>query len=355
MGDLNSPEVYRKLDPSNMIRRIGELPNQCRQAWQSVTGMPLPPDYETVNKVIILGMGGSAIGGDMVARIAQVEGKVGVQVHRDYDLPPWVDEHTLVIASSYSGNTEETISAFTKAIETPAKKLAITTGGRLQQLASENSVPLFMFNYKAEPRAAFGYSFFSLLAFLNNLGIIPTESLDVDETIELLEKQARDWDKSVPLESNEAKHLASELSGHLIAIYGAGILTKVADRWKAQFNECSKTWAFAEAFPELNHNAVVGYQFPSLLVEDIFVVILRTTTVDSRIKMRCDVTCELLDNAGVSHALVESEGKSHLSQLMSTVLFGDFVSYYLAILNDVDPSPVEAIDFLKAKLASNPD
>jgi glucose/mannose-6-phosphate isomerase len=137
----------------------------------------------------------------------------------------------------------------------------------------------------------------------------------------------------------------------LVVIYGAGILSKVAYRWKTQLNECSKVWAFAEYFPELNHNAVVGYRFPSWLNQKAFVVMLYSPSLYSRILSRYEATGELLKDAGVTHELVEAKGKSPLSQMMSAVILGDYVSYYLALLNDVDPSPVTAIDYLKGRLA----
>ncbi len=361
MANLDDPEVYKRFDPSNMIGRIGELPQQCLKAWRSASALSLPSDYSNVDKVVILGMGGSAIAGDLLHTMAMTEGKITVLVHRDYHLPQLVDERTLVIASSYSGDTEETLSAFSQALGTPAKKLAITTGGRLQALAAEKGIPVFTVHYKAEPRAAFGYSFFSLLAFFQQLGFITMESQDVDEMIGLLEELSLNLDKGVPLKANLAKQLATKLLGRLVIVYGAGILSPVADRWKTQLNECSKAWAFAECFPELNHNAVAGYRFPSWLSEKggergergkVFVVMLRSPSLHHRILMRYKVTGEILTDAGVAHEVVEAKGKSPLSQMMSMVLLGDYVSYYLAVLNEVDPSPVAVIDYLKERLAS---
>ncbi len=351
MTKLDATEVYNKFDPSNMIGRIGELPQQCRKAWQSALDIPLPSDYCNVDKVIILGMGGSAIGGDLVQTMTSEKGNISVQVNRDYNLPQSVDENTLVIASSYSGNTEETLSAFSQALQTPAKKLAITTGGRLQALSAEKGIPVYTFHYDAEPRAAFGYSFFSLLAIFRKLGFIALEEREVDETIMVLEKLSNEFDKGASLHGNQAKQLATRLWGHLVVVYGAGILSKVAYRWKTQLNECSKVWAFAEYFPELNHNAVVGYRFPSWLNQKAFVVMLYSPSLYSRILSRYEATGELLKDAGVTHELVEAKGKSPLSQMMSAVILGDYVSYYLALLNDIDPSPVTAIDYLKARLA----
>jgi glucose/mannose-6-phosphate isomerase len=333
-----------------MLGRIGELPRQCRDAWQSAMGLALPPDYSRVDKAIILGMGGSAIGGDLISALAAEQGAMPVLVHRDYHLPSSVDATTLVIASSYSGNTEETLSAFAQALKTPAKKLAITTGGRLKALAEESSVPLFAFHYPAEPRSAFGYSFFSILGILHKLGLISIDAKDIEQAIATAEELWPKLDKDKPLEHNPAKQLATRLWGRLTVVYGAGALSKVALRWKTQLNENSKAWAFSECFPELDHNAVVGYRFPSWLAERVFVVLLRSPLLDLRIQARYQVTAEILSQAGVEYEVIEAQGKSLLSQVMSTVLIGDYVSYYLAILNQVDPSPVDAIDYLKQRL-----
>jgi len=351
MTNLDDPKVYIKFDPSNMLRRIGELPQQCLNAWHSAMGFALPPDYSNVDKVVILGLGGSAIGGDLVSTLALEEGKIPILVHRDYDLPPLVDARTLVITSSYSGNTEETISSFNKALETPAKKVVVTTGGRLEALAAASGVPAFIFHYQAEPRTAFGYSFFSLLAIFHRLGLISIDREDIDETIRVLEELSPRLDKGVSLKINPAKQLANRLLGRLVIVYGAGILSKVAYRWKTQLNESSKTSAFHECFPELNHNAVVGYRLPSWLRQKAFVVLLCSPSLHPRILMRYKVTAEILVDAMIPHEVVDAPGESPLSQIMSAVFFGDYVSYYLAMLNEVDPSPVAIIDYLKARLA----
>ncbi len=351
MINLDDAKTYDKFDPSNMLKRIGELSYQCSEAWRSSTNFPLPSDYSQADKIVILGMGGSAIGGDLLRSLMLYKGKIQISVHRDYDLPPLVDERTLVIASSYSGNTEETLSSFSQALNTPAKKLAITTGGRLKALADESNVPVFCFEYNAEPRAAFGYNFFSILGLLQKLGIISIESKDIDETIMVLEELTARFDKGAPLETNPAKQLATKLWGRLIIIYGAGILSGVAFRWKTQFNENSKTSAFSERLSELNHNAVVGYRFPSWLSKKGFVVMLQSPSLHPRILIRYRVTAELLTSAGIPYEVVDAKGESQLAQIMSAVLFGDYVSYYLALLNSVDPSPVAAIDYLKKRLA----
>ncbi len=352
MLNLDDPQVYKKYDPEGMLSHIHELPQLCRKAWQMANAFNLPQDYSRTNKVVILGMGGSAIGGDLVASLISTEAKIPVLVRRDYNLPAFVDSKTLVIASSYSGMTEETLSTFNEALNTDSKKLVITTGGRLKDIAQERNIPVFTFAYKAQPRAALPFSFLPILNFVQRLGFIGDKSADVAEMIEAIEQLSQEINETAPIKQNQAKQLAQALHGKLAVIYGAGITAEVAHRWKTQLNENSKAWAFHEAFPELNHNAVVGYQFPLELVSNILVVMLRSNHLPKPILRRYQITAQLLDKAKVRYQLMDGLGKSQLAQMMSLVLLGDYASYFLAILNQTDPTPVKTIDFLKGKLGN---
>jgi len=349
--NLDDVKVYAKADPDGMLERIKELPMQCRQAWRSALDMNLPKNYKDIDKVVILGMGGSAIGGDLVRSLVQFEAKIPIIVHRDYGLPACVDEKTLLVGSSYSGNTEETLSGFELALKTGAKKLAMTTGGKLQKLTEGKNISVFKIEYKAQPRAALGFSFLPVLGVLQKLGVITDKSADVAETVKLLEGMSARLDEKSPVKANPAKQLAQRLYGCLPVVYGAGIAAEAAHRWKTQINENGKAWGFYEVFPELNHNATVGYPLPKGIIAKIRVVLLRSPAFNQRIKIRYDVTCELLKQAGVVYEYVDSQGNSPLAQMMSLVMMGDFTSYYLAILNNVDPSPVKVISYLKDQLA----
>jgi glucose/mannose-6-phosphate isomerase len=349
--NLDDPKVYQEGDPEGMLARIKEMPWQCQKAWQDIMNFNLSSDYKNIDRVIILGVGGSAIGGDLVRSLAESEAKVPVIVQRDYSLPAFVDDRTLVIASSYSGNTEETLTAFGHALKTGARKLAMTTGGKLKAIAEEQKIPVFNIEYKAQPRAALGFSFLPTLGVLQKLGFLSDKSSDVAEMVQVLEALSAKIDEKAPLSSNPAKQLAQRLYGCLPVVYGAGVLAEAAHRWKTQINENGKAWAFYEVFPELNHNATVGFELPKELTSRLRVVLLRAPSFNQRVKLRYEVTCELLDRAGVAHEYIDSEGSSLLCQMMSLVLFGDFVSYYLAILYRVDPSPVEVINYLKEQLA----
>jgi glucose/mannose-6-phosphate isomerase len=355
MIHLDDIAVYRRLDRSGMLEHLHGFPEQCRRAWEKVLKFDVPLDYAGISKVVIVGMGGSAIGGDFARRLALAESRVPVWVHRDYGLPAFVDGSTLVIASSYSGNTEETLSAFAELAKTRAKKLVITSGGRLKRLAEKEGIPVFLVDYQAPPRAAFPYSLISLTGVFQKVGLIRDKSADLREAMDVLTKLSGDSIETKPVASNPAKQLAAKLRGHVTVIYGAEILSEVARRWKGEFNENSKAWAFFESFPELNHNAVDGYQFPAEAKERIFVLMLRSSSFHSRTLLRYEATAQVLTKAGIPYEFVESRGKSSLAQMLSSVLLGDYVSFYLAALNEVDPTSTDAIDFVKEYLARSTD
>ena len=351
MVDLDDPETFRRLDPDHMLARIAELPQQCRDAWRNIEGFDLPPHYREVDKVVILGMGGSAIGGDLLRTLVQGECPVPIVVNRDYDLPAFVDGRTLAIASSYSGDTEETLFAFEEALERGAKLLALTTGGKLAERAREASVPLLAFSYRSQPRAALGHSLILLIGTLQRLGLIADKSADLGEAVAVMEGLQARIKETVPVARNPAKQLAQKVHGHLPVVYGAGRLSEVAHRWKTQFNENSKAWGFYETLPELDHNAVVGYKFPDDLAGKAIVVMLASSLDHPRNRVRFQVTQEILAKRGVRYEVVEALGESPLAQALSMVHFGDYVSYYLAMLYGIDPTSIETIVYLKERLA----
>ncbi|MGB5925310.1 MAG: bifunctional phosphoglucose/phosphomannose isomerase [Dehalococcoidia bacterium] len=354
MIDLDNASVCRRFDKSGMLNHLHGFPEQCQKAWEKVLKFELPHLHTRISNVVILGMGGSAIGGDIVRRLALAESKSPVWVHRDYGLPAFVDESTLVIASSYSGNTEETLSAFTKSLGIPSKKLAITSGGKLKDLAEKEGIPTFVIDYQAPPRAALPHSFIPLVGIFQKLGLLGDKTADLKEALDILQKLSGDLIETKPLASNAAKQVAAKLWGHVAVICGAEMLSEVARRWKGEFNENSKAWAFFECFPELNHNAVVGYEFPPEVKERIFVLMLRSPSLRPRNLLRYEITAKLLAKAGIAHEFVEARGNSTLAQVLSLVLLGDYASFYLAMLNEVDPTATDAIDFVKQHLARSP-
>ncbi len=349
--DLDDLGALRRFDSGDMLGRIAELPQQCRDAWALAQAFDLPAEYRAAKQVVIIGMGGSAIGGALVAGLVADEATIPISVVRDYSLPAFVGPETLVVACSYSGNTEETLSAARQAREKGARLLVTTTGGQLAQLARSWDAPVLTFEYVAQPRAALGYSFMLLLGVLHKLGFFPPKESDLAEATEVMESLQKEIGPQVPAEGNPAKALARRLHGRFVVVYGSGFMEPVANRWKTQVNENSKAWATFEGLPELNHNSVVGYEHPGELRDKLMVVMLTSALDHPRTAIRFRVTREILDERGIPNATVSAWGRSRLAQMLSTIHFGDYVSYYLAALNGADPTPVAVIDFLKRRLA----
>lgn len=348
---LDRYSTYEKLDPGGMGAHLTGFPSQCRRAWKQAIEFNLPVEFRKVNRVVVLGMGGSAIAADLVAGlVSSVKGSV--MVSRDYSLPSGIDHRTMVIASSYSGMTEETLSSFREALKLGCPKLAITTGGELAEMAGRSGVPVFRIGYEAPPRAALAWSFVPLLVILQRVGLVADADARIGEVAELLDRLAAIYGTESVTAANPSKMMARRLQRRLVVIYGAGFLTAVAQRWKTQVNENSKSWAFYEAFPELDHNAIEGYSCPDIVRRAGYVVMLWSPLLGERLRRRYMITADILRRSGVKHEIVESQGDNRLSHMMGLTYFGDWVSYYLAMLNGVDPSPVGNIAYLKKRLSA---
>lgn len=351
MKELDNLSLFKEVDAEDMLRRVAELPRQCRDAWASVMSLELPGDDWPIRNIIVLGIGGSAISGDLLRTLVAPECPLPIVVNCDYTLPAFVGPETLAIVSSYSGNTEETLTTFELAHQAGAHLVAFTTGGKVAARAREWDVPLFSYVYPSQPRAALGYSLIPLLGLLVRLGLIAGKAADVEEAITVMGAWQAEIRETVPFEQNAAKQLAARLHARLPVVYGSGYLSEVARRWKTQFNENAKHWGVFEQMPELNHNTVVGYDWPVDLAEKIVVVMLRSSLDNPRNQVRFDVTAEILAQKGVACETVHARGERPLAQMLSAIHFGDYVSYYLAMLNRADPTPVETIAYLKGRLA----
>jgi glucose/mannose-6-phosphate isomerase len=351
MTNLDDLTVLRELDPAGMLGHAAALPQQCRGAWALTRDLKLPDEYLQVDKVLIAGMGGSAIGGDLAAAVVADRSPLPVWVHRDYDLPAFADRKTLVIASSYSGDTEETVSAFRAARDRGCPLVAIATGGKLAGLAAEWKAPLVSFGYRSMPRAALGYLFVSLLGVLRPLGVTGDLEPDLEEALQVLEKQWAELAPAVPQAQNQAKRLAVELAGRVPVVVGAGPLATVIRRWKTQFNENGKSWAYLEPLPEMNHNAVSGTHFPAEMAGRVLVLFLEGTGLHPRLLLRLDLTRQVFEGMGIACRQVPIRGQSTLAQMLSAIQLGDTISCYLAALNRTDPTAIEDIVQLKKRMS----
>lgn len=350
MGPLDDLAYYRRLDPEGMLERIREFPAQVEVAWDSASRFPWPPAPEGLQHVVVAGMGGSAIAGELLADLALEFSPVPIVVHRNYGLPAYVGPHSLVVASSYSGNTEETLDATREALRRGAAVVGLASGGELAEMAAQAGFPSFTIRYRSSPRAALAHSFVPLLYFLQHLGLLPDQRNVLDGAVATMQAMDGAIGAQVPTRNNLAKRLAYEFHSRLAVIYGVGFLAPVAHRWKTQINENAKAWAFYEALPEMNHNAILGYEQPDQLASGTFVVLLRSPSNVARNRVRADVTAEVLGRAGVGYQVVEAVGPTKLAQMLSAIHLGDYVSLYLAALYGIDPTPIGTIDLLKQRL-----
>ncbi len=351
LAKLDDRATVERLDPHGLLGRIEALPEQCADAWRRAGSFALPAGYADAREVVVLGMGGSAIAGDLFRSLASISGGKPVTVVRGYELPSCVAEAALVVACSHSGNTEETLSGFEQALTAGARTVVITTGGRLQQLADERRIPAFVYQYDGEPRSAVGHQLMALLALGERVGLLERQDAAVAEAVALMQEQRRQIGYTAPADGNPAKQIAARLSGRVPVVIGAGVLEEAAYRWKTQLNENAKSWAICEQLPELDHNSIEGFGLPTDAVSRLHAVFLWHAALHPRLLLRYEATADALAEAGVSHERVQALGSSPLAQVLTAIHYGDLVSYYLALLNEVQPAPVVALERLKARLA----
>ncbi|HHW03776.1 MAG TPA: bifunctional phosphoglucose/phosphomannose isomerase [Thermoanaerobacterales bacterium] len=350
---LDDLKTIRKLDKNGMLDLIYHLPENCEEAIKIARDSIRGLRFHNIVNVVVTGLGGSAIGGDLIRMISQDHSVIPILVNRDYTLPAFVDEKTLVIASSYSGNTEETLASYQEALKRKAKVLVITTGGELKKRALSDEVPVITVPEGLPPRAALGYSFFPLLVALEEQGIVSRKHFKIEDTIKLLRETRDHLCPEVPETDNPAKLLAKKIHGKLPIIYGvSGITDVVAVRWKGQFNENAKHPAFFNAFPELNHNEIMGYEGDRDLLSKMEIVILRSPDENDRIKKRIDITKGLIEGVVSGVTEIWPKGESVLERMLYHIIFGDYVSAYLAILNQKDPTEIDFINTLKDRMKS---
>ncbi|MFH1938657.1 MAG: bifunctional phosphoglucose/phosphomannose isomerase [bacterium] len=359
---------FSKLDKDNMIELLEEFPQKMRDALRLGEEFSIPtnfsptsasssfsaPDSTTRNfkNIVVLGMGGSAIGGDLLSDYLADELSIPIVVIRGYDIPGFVDENSLVFAVSYSGNTEETISALKKCLEAKARIIALTSGGKLAVLSQENNFPVIKVPAGIQPRAAISYLFFPILKALERLGLIKERSSEIEETISILQDLSREYCAKSPSENNLAKKVALSLYQHLPLVYGSeGLLGAVAMRWKTQINENSKWPCFWNVFPELDHNEIVGYEIENKINRQVKIIYLQDKEGLLRVEQRRKITRKIIEDKVAEFIVCPTKGKGKMSRMFSLIFLGDLASYYLAILNQVDPSPVACIEDLKKELA----
>jgi glucose/mannose-6-phosphate isomerase len=354
---LDDPATLRRIDPEDMLGKVAEMPRQLAQARQVAGALEPDQRLRDVDAVIVLAMGGSAIGAELVAAAAGERLRVPLIVHRDYGLPAGAGPRTLIVAASHSGETAETLSGFAEALRRGLPTVAITTGGRLASGATDAGIPVLRYQLGGQPRAAIGFGVGLVHELLGRLELV-AEPDPIGPVVQALEQQLERHGPSVQTDANPAKQLAWAMFGRIPVVYGHGLMAAAAHRWKTQLNENAKAWASWEPMPEANHNAIEGSLNPREESDALYVVELRDPDEPAEIAERYRVVEELLGERATNRSTVWAEGPSRLGQVLGAVAHGDLVSVYLAILYQTDPTPVTLLAMLKERLAratgSNP-
>ena len=352
MTNLDQLNNIDQVDKQSMLRHIQELPGQIETCWDEIKKFVLPSNYIKMSNIVILGMGGSAIGGLLAKAIATMSSKVPIEVVNDYNLPAYVNADSLIIAVSYSGNTEETLTAFREAGKRRSKLVAITMGGDLASLATNFKAPVYKIIYGSQPRAALGYTFTAVLGILNKLGIIELGKDDIAESVLLMRGLSKKLNPEVPTYQNEAKKLAITMENLLPITIGAGIMAPVAFRYATQINENAKHFAYSLVMSEMCHNWLAGLKAPQQNVKQTYVLMLQSKFDNERIRLRQNIVSQILQKQGIKFDFINIQlSGCLLSEMLLMIYLGDYISYYLAILKDIDPTRVEEIEFLKKQLS----
>jgi len=358
---------FSELDKANMIELLEEFPQKMKDALRlgeefsipnnfspasASNSVPVPASAQNFQNIVVLGMGGSAIGGDLLSDYLADELSIPIVVIRGYDIPKFVDENSLVFAVSYSGNTEETLSTLKRCLEAKARIIALTSGGKLAVLARENNFPVIKVPAGIQPRAAISYLFFPILKALERLGLTIKRNEEIKETLNILQELSKEYGAKSPLKNNFAKKVALRLYQHLPLVYSSeGLLEAVAMRWKTQINENSKWPCFWNVFPELDHNEIVGYEIENKINRQVKIIYLQDKEGLLRVEQRREITRKIIEDKVAEFIVCPTKGKGKMARMFSLIFLGDLASYYLAILNQVDPSPVACIENLKKELA----
>ena len=346
MTPLDDPRMLERLDPHNARKVLAEFPAQCRRAGTLVSEPPLHAARPRV--VVVAGMGGSAASGDLLAAYAAETVDVPIIVHRGYGLPALAGPHAVVIASSYSGETAEVLSAFDVAVARHVPVVAVTAGGALAQRAAAAGTPRVMLPPGLMPRMALGYLFFPALRLLAACGVEVAAPGEVDEALSMLDVLAGELVPERPAADNEAKRLALAISDRLPAIYGGPATGTIAYRWKTDVEENAKTFALAGALPEMNHNEIEAWR--STGAKDMHVVLLRDRGERPEIARRFRVIHDLIAPSAGGVSEVWGRGEGRLARLLTLTYLGQWTSYYLAVLRERDPWSVPLLDEVKRRM-----
>ncbi|MFH1856233.1 MAG: bifunctional phosphoglucose/phosphomannose isomerase [Candidatus Omnitrophota bacterium] len=349
---LDKINAIEKIDKGNMRQLLTDFPMQAEEAINIGKKASLSDlKTEKIENIIILGMGGSAIGGDLIKCVLLERIKVPIIVNRNYTLPAFVSEKSLIFACSYSGNTEETLSALNLAKKRKAKIIALSSNGELEKIAEREKFDFIKIPSGFPPRCALGYSFFPVLLILSRLKLVEISTDELEETIDILKQIEKEINPKINMSGNTAKKIALKLFKKMVVIYGwADFYEVAAYRFRCQLAENSKNFASHHLMPEMNHNEIMAWHYPESLLRKIEVVFLMDKAQHEKITKRIDILAPVIEKKAGGITNIFTKGESLLAKIFSLIYTCDFISFYLAILNKVNPTPVDTISYLKERL-----
>jgi glucose/mannose-6-phosphate isomerase len=325
-----------------MKKLISNFSKQLKHALDIAEHLQLTPFKKEVKNIVISGMGGSGIGGNIVSEAMASEIKIPIIINKDYSLPNFVDTNTLVIICSYSGDTEETVNALYEGLKRESKIICVTSGGKIEVIATQENIDLILIPKGMPPRAAIAYSIIQLLQILNFYDIIPSSfKKNILAAIKLIDIEEKNT-------LRDARETANLISGKLPIIYSVAGMESVAVRFRQQLNENSKLLCWHNVFPELNHNELQGWRIKN---EEIAVIIFRNDDDSKRNAKRIDISSEIISHYDATIKEVYSKGNSQLERMLHLIHWGDWVSYFVAEMNGIDTMDIRMITYLKSELA----
>lgn len=349
---LDDLKLISEIDKSDMLGAVAGFPEQIKVAKDIVDSTSLGSFFK-IDNIVISGMGGSSISGDIVQSLFRDRIDIPIFVTRQYDLPKWVNRNTLLISQSYSGNTEETLSTFKHACQKRSKIIGISSGGKLQEYCEKRDIPHIKIPSGFAPRAATGYILFSAIYTLKKIGFSTSDiESEIEETISITDEFRNHNKKDVSEKDNISKQMAKKIFNTIPQVYGFNIYTPIAKRWCTQFNENSKLICRYDEVSECNHNDIVGWSMNPEVSKKFTCILFRDDEYETiYMSKRLDFMKKLFEDVAGNVIEIQASGKKRLAKMIYAMYLGDFISCYLAILRKIDPTPVDAITELKSELA----
>jgi len=351
---IDNLEEIKKIDKSNVLGSVEALPDQCLHAWEEVEKIDAPGSYRNIDSLVMAGMGGSGLAARVIDSVFGKTLKVPlVQVH-DYDLPGFVDSKSLVVCSSYSGNTEETLNVFKQAIKKKAKILTIFSGGKLEKLSRKYKTPFYKiypkYNPSNQPRMAIGYSIVGQLALTQKTGILRLEKQQIENFVKVMKKVQEKCHVLKPADKNPAKKMAKIFENKIINLVSAEHLRGAIHVFKNQINENSKAFAMRFDIPELNHHLMEGLKDPDVNKRDLLFFFIQSQLYREKNQKRIKITQDVVKKNNVEVLLWQAQAEDKLSQVFELIQFGAYVNFYLAMLYGTNPAPIKWVDYFKQQL-----